>query len=148
MTIGLGNLKPRRGSRHAPKRLGRGESSGLGKTSGRGNKGQRARSGRNKKPPGFEGGQMPLVRRLPKRGFHQPGRVEYAVVNVERLMRFEAGSTVGEAELRAAGLVKGQKPVKILGQGALDRALTVRVQQFSAAARQKIEAAGGKVETI
>jgi len=74
--------------------------------------------------------------------------VEYAVVNVERLMRFEAGSTVGEAELRAAGLVKGQKPVKILGQGALDRALTVRVQQFSAAARQKIEAAGGKVETI
>lgn len=91
---------------------------------------------------------MPLVRRLPKRGFCSPFPLRYAVVNVQSLNRFPAGAEVGEAELRAAGLVKGRAPVKILGQGALDRALTVRAQKFSAQARQKIEAAGGKAETI
>ena len=145
---GLDQLKLRSGARRSPKRVGRGESSGLGKTSGRGAKGQRARSGRAKHHPAFEGGQMPLVRRLPKRGFHNPFSTRYAVVNVQSLNRFPAGSEVTEAELRAAGLIKGRRPVKILGQGELDRALTVRARQFSSQAQKKIEAAGGKAETI
>jgi len=145
---GLHELKPLSGSRRSPKRVGRGESSGHGKTSGRGNKGQNSRSGRRKRHPAFEGGQMPLVRRVPKRGFHNLFRTEFAVVNVESLNRFAAGSVVGELELRAAGLLKARLPVKILGQGTLDQALTVRARSFSAAARQKIEAAGGKAETV
>jgi large subunit ribosomal protein L15 len=146
--IGLNDLRPPAGSRRSPKRVGRGESSGHGKTSGRGNKGQNSRSGRRKRHPAFEGGQMPLVRRVPKRGFHNPFRTEYAVVNVENLNRFAAGSVVGAEELRAAGLVKSGGPLKILGQGALERALTVRAHKFSAQAIAKIEAAGGKAETL
>jgi large subunit ribosomal protein L15 len=145
---GLNQLKPRPGARRPAKRVGRGESSGVGKTAGRGHKGQRARSGRAKHHPAFEGGQMPLVRRLPKRGFHRPFPLRYEVVNVQSLNRFPAGAEVGEAELKAAGMIKGRGPVKILGKGGLDRALTVRARQFSAQARQKIEAAGGKAETI
>lgn len=145
---GLNDLRPVSGSRHSVKRVGRGESSGLGKTSGRGSKGQNSRSGRRKRHPAFEGGQMPLVRRIPKRGFHNPFRVEYAVVNVEGLNRFEAGSVVGAEELRAAGLIKGGGPLKVLGQGELSRALTVRAHKFSAGAQKKIEAAGGKAETL
>jgi len=145
---GLNQLKPSPGSRHAEKRVGRGESSGHGKTSGRGNKGQNSRSGRRKRHPAFEGGQMPLVRRVPKRGFSNPFRTAYTVVNVESLKRFAAGAVVGVEELRAAGLLKGEGPCKVLGQGALDRALTVKAHAFSAQARSKIEAAGGKVETL
>ena len=145
---GLGELKPHPGSRRPPKRVGRGESSGQGKTSGRGSKGQGSRSGRRKRHPAHEGGQMPLVRRIPKRGFTNQFRSEFAVVNVENLNRFAAGSIVGEPELRQAGLLKGDRLVKVLGQGVLDRALTVRANKFSATARQKIEAAGGKAETV
>jgi large subunit ribosomal protein L15 len=145
---GLNDLRPPAGSRRSPKRVGRGESSGHGKTSGRGNKGQNSRSGRRKRHPAFEGGQMPLVRRVPKRGFTNLFRIEYAVVNVESLNRFAAGSVVGAEELRAAGLLKSAGPFKVLGQGDLERALTVRAHQFSASAQKKIEAAGGKVETL
>ena len=143
----LDSMKPAPGSRQTRKRVGRGPGSGLGKTSGKGHKGARARAGFNDRP-GFEGGQMPMQRRLPKRGFTNFTRVEYQVVNVGDLERFDAGSTVDVAALAAVGLAKTRRPLKILAKGKLGRGLTVRANAFSAAARQAIEAAGGKTEVI
>lgn len=136
------------GSRKPRKRVGRGESSGHGKTCGRGNKGQMSRKG-HKHKRGFEGGQMKLLRRIPKRGFKNPVRTEYVPVNVGDLAVFADGSVVAAAELRAAGIVKGTLAgIKVLGQGELSRKLTVRAQAFSASAKSKIEAAGGACEIV
>ena len=143
----LSNLHPAPGSTRPIKRVGRGPGSGHGKTAGRGHKGKGARSGGNVKP-GYEGGQMPLQRRLPKRGFRPIARTEYAIVNVGRLAAFDAGSTVGPDELRARQLVRRRLPVKILGEGTLDRALTVSANAFSQKARETIEAAGGKAVVL
>jgi large subunit ribosomal protein L15 len=142
----LHELKPPEGARRARRRVGRGEGSGRGKTAGRGTKGTRARGS---VPLFFEGGQMPLVRRLPKRkGFKPINRVVYGTVNVSDLERIES-SEIGPSELRSSGLVhKRDKLIKILGQGDIGRAVTVRAHAFSATARQKIEAAGGKVEVL
>ena len=142
----LHELKPAIGSTTAPKRLGRGVGSGLGKTSGKGHKGAKARSGGGKRP-GFEGGQMPLTRRLPKRGFTNIYRKEYAAVNVSALERFEDGATVNAEALIEAGLIKKTLDgVKILGGGELTKKLTVSVDKVTESAKEKIEAAGGKVE--
>lgn len=139
----LGHLKPKKGARHAKKRVGRGPGSGHGKTSGRGEKGQKSRSGFHRMV-GFEGGQMPLHRRLPKRGFTNIFKREIAVVNVSELERFDNGATVDEAALRQAGLIRGRADgIKILGDGKLSRKLTVVANKFSEAARRQIEAAGG-----
>jgi large subunit ribosomal protein L15 len=144
----MNNLKPKKGSRHAKKRVGRGPGSGHGKTAGRGEKGQKSRSGFSRSL-GFEGGQMPLHRRLPKRGFTNIFKKDYAVVNVSDLERFDNGATVGEAELRQAGLVKGRHDgVKVLGDGKLSKKLTVSATKFSASARKQIEAAGGSCQEI
>ena len=144
----LHDLKPAVGATTAPKRLGRGTGSGLGKTSGKGHKGAKARSGGGKRP-GFEGGQMPLTMRLPKRGFTNKWRVEYATVNVERLNIFEDGATVTPVELVESGILKNvQDGVKILGNGEITKKLTVKATKFTAAAKEKIEAAGGKVEVF
>lgn len=141
----LHELAPEEGARKARKRVGRGEGSGRGKTCGRGHKGRKARSGGSTRP-GFEGGQMPIHRRLPKRGFTNIFRKDVAEVNIRDLARFESGAVVDEAALRAAGLVKGAgKTVKLLGKGDIDVPLTIRVQAISAGARRKIEAAGGSV---
>lgn len=140
--------KPAPGSRQDRKRVGRGTGSGRGTTAGRGNKGQKARSG-GKVNPRFEGGQLPIVLRLPrKRGFHSIHRVEYDEVNVATLERFPAGSEVTPQTLREARVVKGRLPIKVLGSGQIDRALTVQAHKFSASAREKIEAAGGKAIVI
>ena len=147
--MNLHDLKPNPGAKHRRKRLGSGESSGLGKTSGRGHKGQKSRSGGGVRP-GFEGGQMPLHRRLPKKGFSNVQfRDKIAIVNLSQLNeKFEEGSTVNEKALREAGLVKGQcDAIKVLGHGELDRKLVVVVDAASASARAKIEAAGGSVES-
>ena len=142
----LHELKPAIGSTTAPKRLGRGVGSGLGKTSGKGHKGAKARSGGGKRP-GFEGGQMPLTRRLPKRGFTNIYRKEYATVNVSALECFEDGATVTAEALKDAGLIKKTLDgVKILGGGELTKKLTVSVDKVTESAKEKIEAAGGKVE--
>ena len=142
----LHELQPAIGSTTAPKRLGRGVGSGLGKTSGKGHKGAKARSGGGKRP-GFEGGQMPLTRRLPKRGFTNIYRKEYAGINVSALNAFEDGVTVTSEMLIEMGLVKGVKAgVKILGGGELSKKLTVCVEKATASAKEKIEAAGGQVE--
>ena len=142
----LHELQPAIGSTTAPKRLGRGVGSGLGKTSGKGHKGAKARSGGGKRP-GFEGGQMPLTRRLPKRGFTNIYRKEYAAVNVSALERFEDGATVTAETLIDAGLIKKTLDgVKILGGGELTKKLTVSVDKVTESAKEKIEAAGGKVE--
>lgn len=144
----LDDLRPAAGAHRKRKRVGRGDGSGHGKTSGRGHKGLGARSGGNTKP-GFEGGQMPLQRRLPKRGFHNPFRVAMSVVNLNQLEGLPAGSEVTPETLIAHGYVTGKtRRVKILGDGALTKALTVRAHGFSAQAKQKIEAAGGKAELI
>ena len=144
----LHDLKPAVGATTAPKRLGRGTGSGLGKTSGKGHKGAKARSGGGKRP-GFEGGQMPLTMRLPKRGFTNKWRVEYATVNVERLNIFEDGAVVTPVELVESGILKNvQDGVKILGNGEITRKLTVKATKFTATAKEKIEAAGGKVEVL
>ena len=144
----LSNLKPKKGARHAKKRVGRGPGSGHGKTSGRGEKGQKSRSGFSRQP-GFEGGQMPLHRRLPKRGFTNIFKTEYAVVNLSDLERFDNGATVDETALRQAGLVKGQHDgIKVLGNGKLSKKLTVAATKFSATAKSAIEAAGGTVQEI
>ena len=145
--IGLRTLKPAPGAVRDRKRLGRGIGSGLGKTSGRGQKGSGSRSGYGRKP-GFEGGQMPLQRRLPKRGFHNPTRIEFQTVSLERLAKFEAGAVVDVDALRKAGLVKGRAPVKVLSDGDLSKALTLKVNAISAKAREKVEAAGGTVEVV
>ncbi len=142
------DLKPAEGSRKARKRVGRGHAAGQGKTAGRGLNGQKSRSGGGK-GAGFEGGQTPLARRLPKLpGFRNPNRIEYKAVNVSRLdAKFEAGDVVDGASLRAKGIIKHEdEPVKILGDGEITKALTVKTDKISATARQKIEAAGGKVE--
>lgn len=144
-TIGLGNLKPPRGSSATPKRKGRGPGSGLGKTAGRGQKGQRARKSGNVRP-GFEGGQMPLIRRIPKRGFTNPFRVRVQVVNLKDLAKLPA-EQVSPATLLAAGLVaRADDPVKILGVGEVTRAYVVQGCTASASARSKLEQAGGRLE--
>jgi large subunit ribosomal protein L15 len=145
----LHDLKPRPGAKHRRKRLGQGESSGHGKTSGRGGKGQTARSGSSIRI-GFEGGQMPLIRRIPKRGFNNARfATRYLAVNVGDLDRFESGARVDEAALRSAGLANGHASgIKILGGGELSRKLVVSASAFSASARAKIEARGGTCEII
>lgn len=144
----LSSLHPAPGARSARKRVGRGPGSGLGKTAGRGHKGRKSRSGGNS-PPGYEGGQMPLQRRLPKRGFTNPFRKEYEVVNLSSLGGFAAGSVVDAAALASAGLVSRRaKRVKILGNGTLEHALTVKAQAFSESAKAAIEAKGGSVEVV
>lgn len=142
-------LRPARGSRHARKRVGRGNASGHGTYSGRGLKGQKARAGGGVKP-GFEGGQLPLVRRMArKRGFTNAFRIEYEPLNVSRLARFPAGSEVTPETLVSAGIIKnGNRLIKVLGEGSLKVAITVRAHKFSATARQKIEAVGGKAEEV
>jgi large subunit ribosomal protein L15 len=144
----LNNLKRPAGSWHRKKRVGRGQGSGLGKTAGRGGKGQKARSG-NMRFEGFEGGQSPLQRRLPKFGFISPNRTIYAVVNLADLEAFDAGATVDEAALKTRGLVKGRYDgVKVLGNGTLTKKLTVRAHKLSATAREAVEKAGGSVEEL
>ncbi len=144
----LHDLKPAIGATTAPKRLGRGVGSGLGKTSGKGHKGAKARSGGGKRA-GFEGGQIPLMRRLPKRGFTNKFRTELVAVNVDRLEVFEDGMTVTPVELIQYGIIKNvQDGVKILGNGEITKKLTVQANKFSASAKEKIEAAGGKAEVI
>ena len=146
----LHNLKPRAGQKHRKKRLGCGESSGHGKTSGRGGKGQSARSGSSIRI-GFEGGQMPLIRRLPKRGFNNNQfRTSYLPVDLDTLNQFDDGATVDEGTLRSSGAARGQKllRVKILGDGELTKKLHVKVAAFSATARAAIEKAGGTAEVV
>ncbi len=143
----IGELKPARGATHPKKRRGLGPASGLGGTAGRGHKGQRARSGKGAKvPPWFEGGQMPIQRRIPKRGFTNVDKVVYQAVNVGSLERFGEGEAVNHESLRAKGLIdRGGRPVKLLGDGEVKAAYQVSVDAVSAAARAKIEAAGGSV---
>ena len=141
----LHELTPSEGSRFSRRRIGRGDSSGQGKTSGRGQKGQKALG---KVRVGFEGGQMPLYRRIPKRGFTNINRKEYAVVNLDGLNRFDDGAEVTPESLKEAGLVKKSSAVKVLGNGKLNKKLTVKASKFSATAVAAIEAAGGKTEVI
>ena len=144
----LHELHPAEGSTSAQKRLGRGSGSGLGKTSGKGHKGAKARSGGGKRP-GFEGGQMPLYRRVPKRGFNNVFGTEYAEVNVERLEAFEDGAVVDAKALLEARMIRKELDgVKILGSGELTKKLTVKAAKFTASAKEKIEAVGGKAEVI
>lgn len=147
----LHNLRPAEGGGSKPKkRLGRGIGSGLGKTSGKGHKGQNARSGGGVRP-GFEGGQMPLFRRLPKRGFKNPGKKQYAEINIDRLNRFEEGQVVDLEVLIESGIVKRRDAIdglRILGNGDLNQSITVKAQHFTKSAIEKIEAAGGKAEVI
>jgi ribosomal protein L15, bacterial/organelle len=144
----LHELKPPVGAKKAPKRVGRGTGSGLGRNAGKGEKGQKARSGGGVRP-GFEGGQMPLYRRLPKRGFTNIFAKEYAEINVERLNIFEDGTEVTPELLLQKGIVKKAKDgVKVLGNGELQKNITVKAAKFTKAAAEKIEAAGGKVEVI
>jgi large subunit ribosomal protein L15 len=145
----LHNLKPRPGAKHRTKRLGQGESSGHGKTAGRGGKGQTARSGSSIRI-GFEGGQMPLIRRMPKRGFNNARfTTKYYSVNVSDLNKFDDGAHVDETALKSVGLANGRADgVKILGDGELSKKLTVSASAFSASARAKIEAKGGKCEVV
>ncbi|MDY0410063.1 50S ribosomal protein L15 [Virgibacillus soli] len=144
----LHELKPAEGSRKKRNRVGRGMSSGNGKTSGRGHKGQKARSGGGVRP-GFEGGQMPLFQRLPKRGFTNINRKEYAIVNLDILNRFEDGTEITPELLIEEGIVKGNYAgIKILGNGTVDKKYTVRAHKFSASAKEAIEAAGGKTEVM
>jgi large subunit ribosomal protein L15 len=147
--MSLNNLRPPKGAKRPKKRLGRGMGSGHGKTASRGTKGAKSRSGFRFKR-GFEGGQMPLHRRVPKRGFHNPFRIEYAVVNLDTLSEvFEAGSAVTPDVLRERGLVRlANAPIKVLGRGDVKKALTVRAHKFSGSAAQKIAAAGGAAEVI
>ena len=144
----LHELHPAEGSTTAQKRLGRGTGSGLGKTSGKGHKGAKARSGGGKRP-GFEGGQMPLYRRVPKRGFNNVFGTEYAEVNVERLEAFEDGAVVDAKALLEARIIRKELDgVKVLGGGELTKKLTVKAAKFTGSAKEKIEAVGGKAEVI
>jgi len=144
----LNQLSPAAGSRKARKRLGRGVGSGTGKTAGRGSKGQNSRSGGGVRP-GFEGGQMPIHRRLPKRGFTNIFKKKFALVNLRDLARFESGSVVDEAALLKAGLVKGGNDgIKVLGQGDITHPLTIMVDKVSKSAKEKIEAAGGQIKVL
>jgi large subunit ribosomal protein L15 len=145
----LSNLKPAPGAVRKKKRIGRGESSGWGKTSGAGHKGQKARRGNSKPAPGFEGGQMPLARRLPKRGFVSRNRIEYAIINLGRLEGVETTETIDLEMLQSNGMVKkGHDRLKVLAQGDLSKAFMIRAHKFSAAAIEKITAAGGSIELI
>jgi len=144
----LHELKPATHSRKGPKRVGRGVASGWGKTAGRGNKGHKQRAG-GQTPPGFEGGQMPLQRRLPKRGFANIFRKRIAIVNIRDLNRFESGSVVDRAALIKAGLLKGSwDGVKLLANGEIKHPLDIQLELVSGAAKEKIEAAGGKVKVV
>ena len=145
----LDSLRPVPGTKKNRKRVGRGNGSGHGTYSGRGVKGQKSRSGYRIRP-GFEGGQLPMIKRLPRqRGFTNIFRIEYSVVGIGSLNKFESGSEVTPAELLASGLVKSMKnPVKILAQGEIEHPLTVKAHKFSAAAKAKIEAAGGSAEEV
>jgi large subunit ribosomal protein L15 len=145
--ISIQDLRPSPGATRARKRVGRGPGSGTGKTAGRGNKGQKSRSGYHHLR-GFEGGQMPLHRRVPKRGFTNIFRVEYDVVNISDLDRFDAGESVNPQKLAERRLAHGRRPVKILGDGELKKALTVSAHKFSASAKSRIEAAGGTCEVL
>jgi len=147
--MSLNDLRPPRGMKHPKKRIGRGQGSGNGKTAGRGHKGAKSRSGFHYKR-GFEGGQMPLHRRVPKRGFHNPFRVEYEVVNLDTIeARFDAGTVVTPELLREHRLVQSaDKPVKVLGRGDIAKKLTVRAHKFSGKAAEKIAAAGGAAESL
>lgn len=146
--MNLGELRAPEGASKNKKRLGRGSGSGHGKTSGRGHKGQRARSGGRGKT-GFEGGQMPLQRRLPKRGFTNIYRKEYAIVNLGDLDRFAAGSTLDVASLLESGLIKKiEAGVKLLADGDIKKSFTIKVHKFSQAAKAKVEAAGGRIEVV
>lgn len=145
--MNLGDLRPAKGARHREKRIGCGPGSGHGKTSTKGHKGQGARSG-GTKGAGFEGGQMPLIRRIPKFGFTPPARVAFEVVNLKDLSVFAAKETVTPDLLRERRISRTSLPVKILGEGALDKALTVRAHRFSQSAMRKIKEAGGSVEVI
>ncbi|WP_026907492.1 50S ribosomal protein L15 [Paucisalibacillus globulus] len=144
----LHELKPAEGSRKERNRVGRGTSSGNGKTSGRGHKGQNSRSGGGVRP-GFEGGQMPLFQRLPKRGFTNINRKEYAIVNLDVLNKFEDGTEITPELLIESGVVKNEKAgIKILGNGSVENKYTVKAHKFSASAKAAIEEAGGKTEVI
>jgi large subunit ribosomal protein L15 len=144
----LHEISPAKGSKHSKKRAGRGPGSGLGKTSGRGHKGQRSRSGYHQRP-GFEGGQMPLVRRVPKRGFTNIFRTEYAVVNLSQLTGLpEEIQEINPDLFVQLGLVRPGRPVKVLGDGEVERAYQVTAHRFSKSARSKIEAAGGRCEEL
>lgn len=144
----LHELSPAPGSVRDVKRIGRGHGSGNGKTAGKGHKGQKARAGRGMRP-GFEGGQMPLQRRIPKRGFNNIFATPYAIINVAVLNRFEDGATVDLAALQAAGVLKSApNGIKVLGNGTLQKNLTVKAAAYSESAKAKIEAAGGKAEVI
>ena len=146
--MSLSNLSPPKGAKHVKKRIGRGQGSGNGKTAGRGHKGAKSRSGFKFKR-GFEGGQMPLHRRVPKRGFRNPFRTEYAVINLDALGdRFDAGTVVTPDLLRDLGLIRGGKLVKVLARGDLAKQLTVHAHKFSGKAAEKISAAGGVAEVI
>ena len=147
--MSLSNLRPPKGAKHAKKRIGRGHGSGHGKTASRGHKGAKSRSGWKKKR-GFEGGQMPLHRRVPKRGFHNPFRTEYEIVNLDALvLKFDAGTVITPELLRERGMVsRGTGKVKILARGDVDKALTVHAHKFSGKAAEKITAAGGTAEAI
>jgi len=147
--MSLNNLRPPKGAKHAKKRIGRGQGSGNGKTAGRGHKGAKSRSGFKFKR-GFEGGQMPLHRRVPKRGFHNPFRVEYDVINLDTLSeRFDAGAVITPETLREAGLLAGgSRLLKVLARGEVSKALTVRAHKFSGKAAEKIAAAGGQAEAL
>lgn len=147
MALQVHELRPPKGAKHARKRVGRGNGSGHGTYSTKGLKGQKARAGK-KIRPNFEGGQLPLTKRMPRlRGFKNAAfRVEYEAVNLGTLARFEAGSTVSPQVLRAAGIIKTDKPIKILAGGELEHALTVVADKFSATAKERIEAAGGRAE--
>lgn len=145
--VGLETLRPPRGSRHRKVRVGRGIGSKLGKTSGAGNKGQKSRRGYSRRR-GFEGGQMPLHRRIPKRGFNNPFGSSFAVINLEELNVFPAGETVTPELLRAHGFVRTQQQVKVLGDGELKTKLAVHAHAFSASAKDKITKAGGSFEVL
>ena len=147
--MSLNNLRPPRGAKHAKKRIGRGQGSGNGKTAGRGHKGAKSRSGFKFKR-GFEGGQMPLHRRVPKRGFHNHFRVEYDVINLDTLTeRFDAGAVITPETLREAGLLAGGgRLVKVLARGDITKKLTIRAHKFSGKAAEKIAAAGGTAEVL
>jgi len=149
MAVNLSNLKPSPGSKHSKKRVGRGHGTGQGAQAGRGHKGAQSRSGYHFKR-GFEGGQMPLHRRVPKRGFHNPFRVEYAVVNLDTLAEsFEAGTVVTPELLREKGLVHGKRaPIKVLARGDVSKKLTVKAHKFSGKAAEKLAAAGGAAEVL
>ena len=143
------NLKPAQDSKHSKKRVGRGQGTGQGVQAGRGHKGAKSRSGFKFKR-GFEGGQMPLHRRIPKRGFHNPFRTEYAVVNLDTLAeRFDAGTTITPDLLRECGLIaSARRPIKVLARGDIAKSLTVRAHKFSGKAAEKIAAAGGSTEVL